>query len=75
MLWREQQIPENWTHAYFVLYRKSDKIDCTNYHGIMLFKTALSSIRNNRLKEITICMATDNDKNVLYAFNRFPVGI
>jgi hypothetical protein len=40
-IWNRQKLPEQWKESIIVsIYRKGDKTDCSNHHGISFLSTA-----------------------------------
>jgi hypothetical protein len=40
-VWNKEELPDQWKESTIVpVYRKDDKTDCGNYHGITLLSTS-----------------------------------
>ena len=53
-IWNKEELPEEWNESIIVpIYRKGDKIDCSNYKGISLLPTTFKTVSNILLSRLT----------------------
>ena len=52
-IWNKEELPEEWKESIIVpIYRKGDKIDCSNYRGISLLLTTYKILSNILLSRL-----------------------
>jgi hypothetical protein len=53
-IWNKEELPQQWKESIIVLiYKKGEKIDCSNYWGISLLQTAYKILSNILLAKLT----------------------
>jgi hypothetical protein len=53
-IWNKEELPQQWKESIIVpVYKKSDKTDCSNYHGISLLSTTYNILSNILLSKLT----------------------
>ena len=53
-VWNKEELPEQWNESIIVpIYKKADKTDCTNCHGISLLSTTNKILSNVLLSKLT----------------------
>jgi sorting nexin-29 len=53
-IWNEEELPEQWKESVIVpIYKKGDKMDCSNYRGISLLSTPYKILSNILLSRLT----------------------
>jgi len=53
-IWNKEELPEEWKESIIVpIYKKGDKIDCSNYSGISLLPTTYKILSNILLSRLT----------------------
>jgi len=53
-IWNKEELPEKWKESIIVpVYKKGDKIDCSNYTGISLLLTTYEILFNILLSNLT----------------------
>jgi hypothetical protein len=46
-IWNKEELPKLWKESIIVpIYKKGDKTDCSNYHGISLLSTTCKILSN-----------------------------
>jgi hypothetical protein len=53
-IWNKEELPEQWKESIIVpIYKKGDKMDCSNYQGISLLSTSYKILTNILLSRLT----------------------
>jgi hypothetical protein len=53
-IWSKEELPEQWKESIIVpIYKKGDKMDCSNYQGISLLSTSYKILSNILLSRLT----------------------
>jgi sorting nexin-29 len=53
-VWNKEELPEQWKESFIVpVYKKGDKMDCSNYSGISLLSTKYKIVSNILLSRLT----------------------
>jgi len=53
-VWNMEELTEQWKESVIVpMYRKGDKMDCSDYRGISLFSTTYKILSNILLSRLT----------------------
>jgi hypothetical protein len=53
-IWNKEELPDQWKESIIIpVYKKGDKIDCSNYRGISLLSTTYKILSNILLSRLT----------------------
>jgi hypothetical protein len=53
-IWNKEELPQHWKESTIIpIYKKGDKIDCSNYRGIFLLSTAYKRLSTILLTRLT----------------------
>jgi hypothetical protein len=52
-IWHKEELPDHWKNIIVPVYKKSDKTDCSNYHGISLLSTPYKILTNIVLSRLS----------------------
>ena len=54
-IWNKEELPKNWQESFIVpVYKKGEKINCSNYRGILLFSTTFTILSNILQSRLTL---------------------
>jgi hypothetical protein len=54
-IWNKEELPDQWKESIIVpIYKKGDKTDCNNFHGISLLSTSYKMLSNILLSRLSM---------------------
>jgi hypothetical protein len=51
--WNKEELLDNWMESVVPIYKKGNKTDCSNYHGISLLPTSYKILANILLSRLS----------------------